>query len=141
MLDLEITESALNDNIGIVKAQCDKMRELGYSVWIDDFGSGYSSLNTVSEFNFDVLKLDLVFLRNFDHNPKTGKLMQYIVEGVNKMGQTALCEGVETEKHFNFLKDIGCERAQGYYFGKPMALDDVRKISEEKGLSWEKVLV
>lgn len=141
MLDLEITESALNDNIGIVKAQCDKMRELGYSVWIDDFGSGYSSLNTVSEFNFDVLKLDLVFLRNFDHNPKTGKLMQYIVEGVNKMGQTALCEGVENEKQFNFLKDIGCERAQGYYFGKPMALDDVRKISEEKGLTWEKVLV
>ena len=137
MLDLEITESALNDNVGIIKAECDKMRELGYSVWIDDFGSGYSSLNTVADFNFDVLKLDLVFLRSFDHNPKTGKLMQYIVDGVNKMGQTALCEGVETEEHFEFLKNIGCERAQGYYFGRPMDMDEGRKFTKDKGLSWE----
>ena len=137
MLDLEITESAFNDNVGYIKAECDKMRELGYSVWLDDFGSGYSSLNTLAEYNFDVLKLDLIFLRNYDHNPKTAKLMEYIVDGVKGLGLTALCEGVESEAHYDFLKKIGCERAQGYYFGKPMALDETRNYTKGKGMQWE----
>ena len=137
MIDLEITESALNDNVGYIKSECDKMRKMGYHVWLDDFGSGYSSLNTIAEYDFDVLKLDLIFLRNYDHNPKTGKLMDYIVSGVGGMGLTALCEGVETKEHYDFLKKIGCERAQGYYFGKPMALEDTRKFTTDKGMTWE----
>ena len=139
MLDLEITESALNSNAAFIKEECDKMRELGYHIWIDDFGSGYSSLNTVAEFNFDVLKLDLVFLRSYDRNPKTASLMTYIVEGAKAMGVAPLCEGVEKQEHFAFLKKIGCERAQGYYFGKPMPMEEMRKAAEEKGMKWEKI--
>ncbi|MBQ7582037.1 MAG: EAL domain-containing protein, partial [Lachnospiraceae bacterium] len=137
LLDLEITESALNDNVGYIKSECDRMRELGYHVWLDDFGSGYSSLNTLAEYNFDVLKLDLIFLRNFDHNPKTGKLMSYIIKGAKGMGLSPLCEGVESEAHYAFLREIGCERAQGYYFGKPMPMDDCRLFTREKGMRWE----
>lgn len=138
MLDLEITESALNDNVGYIKSECDAMRKLGYRVWLDDFGSGYSSLNTLAEYSFDVLKLDLIFLRNYDHNPKTGKLMAYIINGSRGMGLEPLCEGVESETHYNFLKEVNCERAQGYYFGKPMPLEESRAYTRGKGMKWEK---
>ena len=138
MLDLEITESSLNENESYIRSECDKMRGMGYHVWIDDFGSGYSSLNTIANYNFDVLKLDMVFLRSFDNNPRTGKIMKYIVKGAKAMGVSPLCEGVETARHFEFLKEIGCERAQGYYFGKPMPMEETRKFTADKGLVWEK---
>ena len=137
MIDIEITESALNDNVGHIRMECDRMRELGYKVWLDDFGSGYSSLNTLAEYNFDVLKLDLIFLRSFDHNPKTAQLMEYIIKGSVGMGLAPLCEGVESEKHYEFLKSVGCERAQGYYFGKPMPMDETRVFTRGKGMEWE----
>ncbi len=138
MLDLEITESSLNDNESYIRSECDKMRDMGYHIWIDDFGSGYSSLNTIANYNFDVLKLDMVFLRSFDSNPKTGKIMKYIIKGAKAMGVSPLCEGVETLEHFEFLQSIGCERAQGYYFGKPMPMEESRKFTADKGLVWEK---
>ncbi|MBR3525656.1 MAG: EAL domain-containing protein [Lachnospiraceae bacterium] len=137
MLDLEITESALNDNLGHIKAECERMRKLGYQVWIDDFGSGYSSLNTIAEYSFDVLKLDMVFLRNYDHNPKIAPLMSYIIKGARGMGLQPLCEGVETEEHYRFLKEAGCEKAQGYYFGKPMPMDETKAFTMAKGMTWE----
>lgn len=137
MLDIEITESALNDNVGYISSECDRMREMGYSIWLDDFGSGYSSLNTIAEYNFDVLKLDMVFLRSYEKNQKTAALMTYIIEGCKGMELSSLCEGVETQEHFEFLRNIGCERAQGYYFGKPMPMEETRAFTKEKGLTWE----
>ena len=139
MIDIEITESAFNDNVGHIKLECDEVRKLGYKLWLDDFGSGYSSLNTLTEFSFDVLKLDLVFLRCFDKNPKTGPLMEYIIQGASGMGLAPLCEGVENEAHYEFLKKVGCVRAQGYYFGKPMPMDESRIFTRGKGMEWEKV--
>ena len=139
MLDLEITESALNDNMGYIKSECGKMKDLGYNIWLDDFGSGYSSLNITAEYDFDVLKLDLIFLRSFDRNPKTGILMTYIIDGAKGMSISPLCEGVETAEHYEFLKKTGCERAQGYYFGKPMPLRETRLFTSSKGMKWESV--
>jgi len=138
MIDIEITESALNDNVGHIKLECDEAKKLGYKIWLDDFGSGYSSLNTLAEYSFDVLKLDLVFFRSYDHNPKTGMLMEYIIHGSRGLGLSPLCEGVESEEHFEFLKRVGCERAQGYYFGKPMPMDETRAFTKGKGMNWEK---
>ena len=137
MLDIEITESALNDNIGHLKSECIKLREMGYQIWLDDFGSGYSSLNSLTEYSLDVLKLDMVFLRSFDHNSKTGILMNYIVDGARGMGLIPLCEGVETEDHFEFLKKIGCEKAQGFFFGKPMPMEETKQMAMNKGFKWE----
>ncbi len=139
MLDLEITESALNENSDFLKAECEHFRDTGYSIWIDDFGSGYSSLNVLTEYTFDVLKLDLIFLRSYDKNPKTGPLLEYIIKGALGMNIQPLVEGVETKEHFEFLKKIGCERAQGYYFNKPQPMDEMRATMKEKGLVWEKV--
>ena len=141
MLDLEITESAVSDNIKFIKSECSRMREMGYHIWIDDFGSGYSSLNTIAEYEFDVLKLDMVFLRSYDRNERTGKVMTYVVKGAKAMGVSPLCEGVESETHIRFLEKIGCERAQGYYFGRPMPMTETRASTQAKGMVWEKVEV
>ena len=138
MLDLEITESALNDNIGYIKSECDKMVTLGYHIWLDDFGSGYSSLNTITEYHFDVLKLDLVFLKNLGSNPRMNTLMTYIIQGAKEMGVSPLCEGVENAEHYEFLKKTGCERAQGFFFGKAMPLEQTRAFTKAKGMVWEK---
>ncbi len=110
---------------------------MGYPVWIDDFGSGYSSLNNLLDYKFDVLKLDLEFLRTFDRNKRTGELLRHIAAGARDMGVEPLQEGVETEEHYEFLKAAGFERAQGYYFAKPMEIGESRKYTMEKGLLWE----
>ena len=138
-LRIEITESVMMDDNRYRMRIMNDFREAGFIVEIDDFGSGYSSLNTIANYNFDVLKLDMVFLRSFDNNPKTGKIMGYVVKGAKAMGVSPLCEGVETQNHFDFLNRIGCERAQGYYFGKPMPMEESRAFTMEKGLVWEKV--
>ncbi len=92
---------------------------------------------TRKKYNVPRNMLDLVFLRSFDHNPKTAQLMNYIVEGVKGMGLVSLCEGVETETHYEFLKKIGCEKAQGYYFGKPRPYDETKEETIQKGMTWE----
>lgn len=137
LIDVEITESAFNDNSGLIKQECKKIRDAGYQIWIDDFGSGYSSLNTIADYEFDVLKLDMVFLRSLDNNPKTADLMRFIIKGARVLGIYPLSEGVETQEHFDFLKRAGCEKAQGYYFGKPMPMEESRAFTREKGLKWE----
>ncbi|MCR5619679.1 MAG: GGDEF and EAL domain-containing protein [Lachnospiraceae bacterium] len=138
MLDIEITESALNDNVKYISHECDKMRTKGYSLWLDDFGSGYSSLNTIAEYDFDVLKLDMIFLRSFDTNLRSRELMRYIIKGACGLGLNTLCEGVETEEQCRFLQMTGCDKAQGFYFGKPMPMEETRAFTREKGLVWEK---
>ena len=138
MLDIEVTESALNEKSDHLKDECRRFRECGYQLWIDDFGSGYSSLNTLMEYDFDVLKLDMEFLRTYEKNPRTGHLLNYIVYVAVEMGVQPLTEGVETEEHYEFLKGIGCEKAQGYYFGKPMPMGESREMTRKKGLKWEK---
>ena len=137
MIDIEITESVLHNDSGHIRSECEKMRDLGYQIWLDDFGSGYSSLNSLVEYSFDVLKLDMLFLRSFDKNPKAGILMTKIVEGARDMGLKCLCEGVESEEHWNLLKKIGCEKAQGYYFGKPLPYEEARQTALAKGMVWE----
>lgn len=137
MIEVEITESVFNDNSGLIKSETKKIREAGYEVWIDDFGSGYSSLNTIAEYDFDVLKLDMIFMHGIEKNPRTKPLMRYIIEATKELGISPLCEGVENVENYNFLKEIGCDRAQGYYFGKPMPLNDLLDTMYERGYKWE----
>ena len=137
MIDVEITESAFSDNTGLIKEESAKIRNAGYQIWIDDFGSGYSSLTTLADYEFDVLKLDMIFLRSMDRNPKTKTLMTYIIKTTNELGFSPLCEGVETAENYEFLKETGCDRAQGYYFGKPMPLDELLDAMYQKGMQWE----
>ena len=137
MIDIEITESALNDDEGSMLKVIDRFRSTGYHIWIDDFGSGYSSLNHLLDYDFDVLKLDMEFMRTYDRDKRTGKLIHHIVQGAEDIGASPLQEGVETAEHMNLLRSIGCERAQGYYFSKPMTLAESREYTRSKGLEWE----
>ncbi len=137
MLDIEVTESALNEDAALIKREIDHFRREGYQVWIDDFGSGYSSLTTILDYNFDLLKLDLTFLRMYDRKPNAGNVMEFIIRAAKSMGHDTLAEGVETDKHFDFLKKIGCGKAQGYHFGKPQPMEESRKFTRFKGMEWE----
>lgn len=125
MLHVEVTESALSDNLESLHKDLDRLKELGFPLWLDDFGSGYSSLNVLKDFTFDVMKIDMVFLSSFyDKEEKTKAVLKNIVSMANDLHMHTLTEGVETLDEAEYLKSIGCERLQGYLFGKPMPLKE-----------------
>lgn len=117
MVHVEITESILNDDENYIRTGTDELHRLGYQLWMDDFGSGYSSLNVLKEYDFDELKIDMKFLSSF--NDKSRKIITSVIDMAKKLGIQTLAEGVETEEQAAFLTQVGCEKLQGYYFGRP----------------------
>lgn len=128
LLDIEITESALNDQSEKLVAAMHEFKDAGFRLWLDDFGSGYSSLNSLKDFPFDVLKIDMKFLTGFEENARTKPILESVVHMADQIHMMALTEGVETDAQREFLRSIGCERAQGYFFGKPMNRDDITEF-------------
>ena len=126
-IDIEITESALTDQKDFLPNAIKELRSYGYKVWLDDFGSGYSSLNVLKDYQFDVLKIDMKFLSGFRNNEKTRPILENIVNLTKQLKMVSLTEGVETKEQFDFLGTIGCERAQGYLFSKPVPLEELRE--------------
>ena len=124
-IHVEITESALTDNMGTLQQSIQKLKDDGFSIWLDDFGSGYSSLNVLKDYSFDVLKIDMKFLSSFDSNEKSKVILNMIIDLASSLGMYSLTEGVETEEEAEFLARVGCGRLQGYYFGKPMPLEGI----------------
>ena len=130
LLRIEITESVKDDDMRILNLGIEKFRAVGYEVWMDDFGSGYSSLNVLKDYNFDTIKFDMKFLHGFDIN-KSDKAKYIISSNLSMarlMGVKALAEGVETSEQLEYLKSIGFDKAQGYYFGKPMNLNEIFEL-------------
>lgn len=121
--NLEITESFFVRNIDKVDRFIHRFHQIGYKVWMDDFGSGYSSLGVLKKYSFDELKLDMSFLQDFDE--KSRQIITSIVRMAKKLKVSTLAEGVETEEQFLFLREIGCEKIQGYYFAKPMPMESL----------------
>ncbi len=125
-IHVEVTESALSDNLDTLEVQLKQLKSFGYPLWLDDFGSGYSSLNVLKDFDFDVMKIDMVFLSSFEKEEnKTKAVLKNVVQMCSDLGMHALTEGVETIQQSMYLNSIGCERLQGYLFGKPMPLDEI----------------
>ena len=116
-LHIEITESAVMENEAYMKDTVRELHTLGYKVWMDDFGSGYSSLNLLKEFEFDTFKIDMRFLS--DMGKKSLIIISSILYMAKEIGIHTVAEGVETEEQYRFLKVAGCERMQGYYFARP----------------------
>lgn len=135
MLNIEITESMFVENASLIGCTIDRFHSKGYKVWMDDFGSGYSSLNILKDYNFDELKIDMAFLSNFSEKSK--KILKSIVLMAKEIGIKTLAEGVETKEEFEFLRDIGCEKIQGYYFGKPDVFENSVEHCTKKGLGLE----
>lgn len=134
-MDIEITESAMMDEQDFLPDAIEKLRGLGYKVWLDDFGSGYSSLNVLKDFQFDVMKIDMKFLSGFESNEKARAVLEKIVRLAQRLNMISLTEGVETKEQFEFLGTIGCDRAQGYLFSKPVPIDELRQRIASGSLS------
>ena len=124
LLNIEITESAVAFGENFLNDQIKRFREAGYQVWMDDFGAGYSSFNNLKIYDFDMLKIDMNFLRDFETNKRTKVILSSIVNMAKELGIHTLAEGVETQEQYEFLRRIGCERLQGYLFGKPKPMEE-----------------
>ena len=120
LIHIEVTESALSEDEDLLKDAIKRLHELGFAVWLDDFGSGYSSFNVLKDFEFDVLKLDMKFLTGFKENEKAKFLIESVVQMADQIGMMTLSEGVETKEEASFLEKIKCGRLQGYLYGKPL---------------------
>ena len=131
---VEITESIMASD-SYIQNEIERFRLVGYEVWMDDFGSGYSSLNTLKDYKFDELKIDMAFLSNF--NDESRIIISSMVRMAKSLGLKTLAEGVETKEQLEFLKGIGCEKVQGYYYGKPQPLGETMKHMASLGIVTE----
>ena len=125
LIHVEITESALTKKKDLLKETMSDLHKNGYAVWLDDFGSGYSSLNALKDYEFDVLKLDMDFIRGFHGTNKEKALISSVVNMAEEIGMKTLCEGVETMEQAEFLESAHCGRLQGYLYGKPLSYDEL----------------
>ncbi len=132
MLKLEITESAYTDNphqlMSIIKA----FREEGFPVLMDDFGSGYSSLNMLKNLPVDVLKVDMAFVRELEESERAYMILKFIMMLARELGMDVIVEGVETKKQLDYLVSLGADKIQGYYFSRPLPVPDFKKLVAEK---------
>lgn len=122
-LRLEITETAVITNLEKQLELIEKLRDAGFIVEMDDFGSGYSSLNMLKDIRVDVLKFDLHFLRNSEDIERSRKIIKALMVLSHELEMPAISEGVETKEQVEFLKGIGCNIFQGYYFARPMDVE------------------
>ncbi len=122
-LHVEVTESAISEDFSQLLNVTNRLRERGFEIWLDDFGSDYSSLTTLKDFPCDVIKLDLMFLRASDDNERARLIIEQVIELSKRLGAHSLVEGVEEQRHLDFLASIGCDFAQGYLISKPEPLE------------------
>ncbi len=134
-LHVEITESVLAQDAEKVHLALDRLRGEGYEIWLDDFGSDYSSLNILKDYTVDLIKLDMSFLRTFTE--KSRSIISSVISMAKDLGIKTLAEGVETKEHADFLAAIGCGRQQGYYYSKPRPLTGTLEHVEAEGRNIE----
>ncbi len=132
---LEITESAYTDNSQQIIDTVTALRNRGFKIEMDDFGSGYSSLNMLTSLPIDALKLDMKFIRNICENKKDFSLVEIMIKIADLLEVPIIAEGVETKKQMELLKSIGCEIIQGYYFSKPVPPEDFEKFISGSGMA------
>lgn len=133
-LEIEITESAYVEEYDKVTDIITNLKNLGFKVSMDDFGSGYSSLNMLKDINVDILKIDMNFLKMDEGSWNKGTdIIEAVVNMAHRMGLKVIAEGVETENHVKLLREIGCTLAQGYYYYKPMPIADFEVVIADEG--------
>lgn len=129
-LKLEITETAMMTDVLERIVLIKRLEEYGFSVELDDFGSGYSSLNMLKEIPVDVIKMDMKFLYNYndDATSNSRKVIGHIIHMAKDLNMDIVAEGVETKEQLEFLSSVGCDVFQGYYFSKPVEVIDFEKL-------------
>lgn len=133
LIEIEITESAYAKKYDHVNDIVEQLHNSGFQVLMDDFGSGYSSLNMLRNLNVDILKVDMKFLDIEENNTEKGYgILESIVNMARQMNMPIIVEGVETDKQIKYLQDMGCRYAQGYFFYKPMPVEDYEALLSDK---------
>lgn len=127
LLRIEITEAVYGLTKELLIAQVDSLQNLGFFVYMDDFGSGYSSLDNLKDLPIDVLKIDMAFLENFETSNRAKKILAAVIQMGKSLNLPIIAEGVETAFQLEFLKKIGCNHVQGYLFSKPLSCEDFEK--------------
>ena len=135
LLELEITESADSHH---VSRKAFELKKEGFTLLMDDFGSGYSSLNILLETPFDVIKLDKKFMENMMVSSKGRLILEQVVMMADKLELGLLAEGVETKEQIELLRSIGCDQVQGYYYAKPMPADEFFELLKQQENEREK---
>lgn len=135
LLKVEITESAYAEDNAVVSTLVRKLRALGFMVFMDDFGSGYSSLNMLGTMKVDAIKLDSMFLRAAAQERTRGMhIIESIVSMAKNLSLPVIVEGVETQSELEFLDSLGCRYVQGYYFYKPMSREDFERVMADASI-------
>ncbi|MCR5099341.1 MAG: EAL domain-containing protein [Lachnospiraceae bacterium] len=131
LFTIEITESVIGQDFEFMKEQVIRFKSLGFSVWMDDFGSGYSSLDVLQSVPFDLIKFDMHFMQQFNDGDEGKIILTEMMKMASSLGIDTVCEGVETEDQARFLLEIGCSKLQGYYFTKPIPLSAILERYEK----------
>lgn len=130
-LHLELTESAFSDDARMIQNAVDYLHKAGFTILMDDFGSGYSSLNVLKDIDIDVLKIDMRFLSKGSSEERSEKILEAVIKMAKSLDMQVIAEGVEEEKQVKMLKRLGCDYIQGYYFAKPMPKKDYIKLLQK----------
>ncbi len=128
LVEFELTESAFMKNADRLIEKMIGLKKVGFKISVDDFGSGFSSLNLLKEFPANTLKIDKAFLDETTNSQRSKDIVKSIVDMAKNINMEVICEGVETREQADFLKEIGCEMAQGYLFAKPMPKEDFEEL-------------
>ncbi|MBC6479618.1 MAG: EAL domain-containing protein [Hormoscilla sp. GM7CHS1pb] len=134
-IKLEILERSLFDSDAAI-AWVRRCRSLGFPLVLDDFGTGYSSLQYLNKYRFDTIKIDKSFIWGLDDKANSRSICQAIVDLSHALGMTVVAEGVEKSSHVNVLREIGCSFGQGYFFAKPMPLENAIALLDNPPFSW-----
>lgn len=137
-IHIEVTEGMIASDEALMRHVIDDFQKAGYEVWMDDFGSGFSSLTFLKDYHFNLLKMDMNFLSSLTDRSK--KLLESIIIMAKELGIETLAEGVETREEVEYLKEIGCGKLQGYYYGQPQPVDDMFAQLDEAQIpveTWE----
>jgi EAL domain-containing protein (putative c-di-GMP-specific phosphodiesterase class I) len=125
-VSLEITETALMEDIELSTATLSALKELGLRLALDDFGTGYSSLRALQHFPVDVVKIDRSFIEPIERDPQEAAIVAAVISLSHALGLRTVAEGIETIAQVDRLRALGCDLAQGFYFAKPGPAEDVR---------------
>ncbi len=126
-IEIELTESAIFDNEELLKKLLNDLHNAGFTLSMDDFGSGYSSLGLLKNLPVDVVKIDRSFFTDDINKARATAVIESVMLMAKKLGIQTVAEGVETKEHVSFLKEVGCDIVQGYYYAKPMPMDEFEK--------------
>ncbi len=126
-ITIELTESVIGRDFDFMKAQVERFRNLGFPVWMDDFGDGYSTLDVLQSIRFDLIKFDMRFMARLDEGEEGKVILTELMKIASGLGLDTVCEGVETVEQVRFLQTIGCSRLQGFYYCRPIPLQRILK--------------